>query len=318
MRHSGALACFLTALALFTEPPTAKGQASNSIKSRRLAAYHGENITGYAGYNFLVGTYKKANEAAVRAFLTSLGMPFGFPKNLRSEYTTDPYPKAIDRGRSWNPRLTVADGEAVFTVPYDPSSVQTVAPKDFLDLDPFKVQSVVLQIAKSALINDFLLGADGIGASPQMSAGYNINPRVVFADPAHPTAEQVLDHLHTVLAPFFKQFGGRLDLTQQGPTSYNFKLNVVDMHNGVLQEVKDAERLHGYVIVAPQFDANVVDLEIYFTGEYAPMPFNQPPPEARYVDLEDSKVGNFADQLSTYLQTHYHAKLTATRNSDTQ
>jgi hypothetical protein len=53
----------------------------------------------------------------------------------------------------------------------------------------------------------------------------------------------------------------------------------------------------------------VYDMEVDFTGEYAPMPFNQPPPDARYVDLTDKELDDFAIVLSKYLQQHFPVKL---------
>jgi hypothetical protein len=287
------------------------GQASNAIKARRMAAYNRETLIGWGTYGYLIATYQKQNAQAVGAFLQSLGVRYRFPKKFDHVNFKDPFPDAVGKGKNW-PRIQVRPDQGVFVLPGWPGEDAWGGdtPPTFANSDIFKMHQAVVEIAKSPLIDDFLFTGSDYGLGLPMSGCYDINPAILFDDPSHPTPDQALSHVNRVLGGFFGQYGGRVDLYPNGANPYSWKLAVRGMHGAVLENIKDAERLDGDVDLAPRLGTTLVDLEIYFTGESAPKPFNQPPPDARYVKIDGKKLEDFADVLTKYLREHFSAKAT--------
>jgi hypothetical protein len=280
------------------------GQASNAIKAVRLAAYSGAHIG--TDYDYLVGTYQTKDAQAVRTFLDSLHI-----RHLFLEYTK---PYLLDGSwMTWTTRkkpsgwrdVTLGPQQATFIIPGWPGDPawRTGNQLQFRDLNEFNLEQAILRIAKSSLVDDFLFQIYGRGAVPAISAAYDIERGAVFNDVSNPSPKEALSYTEKVLEPFFKKFGGSINIIQTDPDIYRFKLAVQDLHDAVLKNVKDVERLHGSVEVSPQFNKPTINIQIIFGGEYAPMPFNQPPPDARYVDLQNDDLGKFADVLSVYLQS---------------
>jgi len=205
----------------------AKGQASNTIKARRLAGYSGRVPSDY---DYLIGTYQRQNVESVRAFLRSLGIRHRFlttvsegdlPNNitLTQGGSRNSFEIVIKYGGTPGGPLRVASGQAVFVIPEQ----EGFAMVD----DDFKVEQAIRQITTTPLVDDFVLvPLEARGPGPEECAAYGIVPSFFFDDPAHPTPEQALTHLRRILGQFFDQFGGAsLTLTQSG-SRYHFHMTV--------------------------------------------------------------------------------------------